>query len=261
LPLLPAAAAEALRLAEDPRTNMSNIAQLVDRDPPLAARFVALASSAAYSRGARVVSTQAALVRIGLAMSRDLLLQVVYERSNAELPIYQAEVARSFEHSVRTAIAARLLARERGRAHEHAYLCGLLHDIGEARIYRILAQLPDPPTAKLAGELAARHHERAGAEIARTWRLPPDIVDACARHHDRSDNVSPNVRVVRAAEALLRVLDGSSAVPEEMPALTGAGIGLERVDGLVRDLEAAVAPPPDDDGDDSVSLAKVVVKA
>jgi diguanylate cyclase (GGDEF)-like protein/putative nucleotidyltransferase with HDIG domain len=251
LPLLPAAAAEALRLAEDPRTNMSNIAQLVERDPPLAARFVALASSAAYSRGARVVSTQAALVRIGLAMSRDLLLQVVYERSNAELPHYQAEVARSFEHSVRTAVAMRCIARERGRAHEYGYLCGLLHDIGEARIYRILAHMPDPPSPEVAAEIVARHHERAGAEIARTWRLPHEIVDACARHHDRGENLAPNVRLVRAAEALLRVIEGSARVEAETPLLAAAGIGAERAAGLLRELEEVFAPAPEETADNT----------
>jgi diguanylate cyclase (GGDEF)-like protein/putative nucleotidyltransferase with HDIG domain len=256
LPLLPAAAAEALRLAEDPRTNMSNIAQLVDRDPPLAARFVALASSAVYSRGARVLSTQSALVRVGLAASRDLLLQVVYERTNAELPRYQEEVARSFQHSVRTAIAARRVAREHGRPHEHAYLCGLLHDIGEARIYRLLAQMEEPPSSKLAAELCARHHQRAGAEIARSWRLPSDVVDACALHHDRGPGASTSVRVVRAAEALVRVIDGASTLDAEAVVLAGAGVTPERMRIVLRDTEEALAPPPSEGADDEEPVAR-----
>jgi diguanylate cyclase (GGDEF)-like protein/putative nucleotidyltransferase with HDIG domain len=250
LPLLPEAAAEALRLAEDPRTNMSNIAHLVDRDPPLAARFVALAGSAVYSRGARIVSTQAALVRIGLASSRDLLLQVVYERSNAELPHYQSAVERSFARSLRAAIAAKLVAREQGRAHEYAYLCGLLHDIGEARIYRILAQMRQPPSEDIASQLAGRHHQRAGADIARAWRLPSDIVDACALHHARADNLPTSVRIVRAAEALLRILEKDSDANAEASILTAAGLRPERVAAVLKDLEAELAPPPEEEAED-----------
>jgi len=246
LPLLPEAAAEALRLAEDPRTNMSNIAHLVDRDPPLAARFVALAGSAVYSRGARIVSTQAALVRIGLASSRDLLLQVVYERSNAELPYYQSAVERSFARSLRAAIAAKLVAREHGRAYEYAYLCGLLHDIGEARIYRILAKMPVPPSEDVAAQLAGRHHQRAGADIARAWRLPPDIVDACALHHARLDNLPTSVRIVRAAEALLRIVEGDSDVNAEAPTLAAAGVRPERFAAVLKDLEQDLTPPEDE---------------
>ena len=245
LPLLPAAAAEALRLAEDPRTNMSNIAQLVDRDPPLAARFVALASSAVYSRGARILSTQAALVRVGLAASRDLMLQVVYERSSVDLPHYQEEVARSFEHSVRTAIAAGRIAREHGRPHEYAYLCGLLHDIGEARVYRVLAHMPKPPSGELASQLCARHHQHAGAEIARSWKLPPVVVEACAQHHEHSASLGPGVRVVRAAEATLRVLEGRATIAAEVPILASAGVQPERVTSILRDLEVAFAPSRD----------------
>ncbi len=243
LPLLPAAAAEALRLAEDPRTNMSNIAHLVDRDPPLAARFVALASSAAYSRGARIVTTQAALVRIGLASSRDLLLQVVYERSNAELPYYQSEVARSFSHSLETAIAAKIVDREYGRPHGYAYLCGLLHDIGEARIYRILAHMPEPPSPEIAARIAERHHQSAGADIARAWRLPPDIASACALHHALTDNLPTGARIVRAAESLLRLREGASKVEREMPILAATGVRPERIAMLLSDLEAQLAPP------------------
>jgi diguanylate cyclase (GGDEF)-like protein/putative nucleotidyltransferase with HDIG domain len=250
LPLLPAAAAEALRLAEDPRTNMRNIAHLVDRDPPIAARFVALAGSAVYSRGARIVSTHAALVRIGLAASRDLLLQVVYERSNAELPHYQAEVARSFVHSTRAAIAAKAVAHEQSRPYELAYLCGLLHDIGEARVYRILAHLPQPPSPGSASLMAERHHQRAGADIARAWRLPADIVDACSQHHGRADSAPTSVRaasaatVVRAAEALLGVLEGGSKAEAAAPIVAAAGVRPERFAPVLRELEKALAPPP-----------------
>ncbi len=208
LPLLPEAARQALHLAEDPHTNMVDIATLVERDPPLAARFVALAGSAAYSRGAKISSMQAALVRIGLALARDLLFQVVCEQSTTRLPRYQAEVARSFQKSVRAAIASRSIARVLGLSHGHAYLWGLLHDIGEARIYRILARMksgPEPGAALDA--LVLRHHARAGADVARAWHLPSEIVDVCTRHHDDVRNMAPHVRVVRAADEVVRLFD------------------------------------------------------
>jgi diguanylate cyclase (GGDEF)-like protein len=211
LPLLPEAARQALHLAENPHTNMADIATLVERDPPLAARFVALAGSAAYSRGAKVNSMHGALVRIGLALARDLLFQVVCEQANARLPCYQNEVASSFRHSVRTAIASRSIARVLGLSHGHAYLWGLLADIGEARIYRILARMQStlPPGSELE-ELVFRHHARAGADVARVWNLPAQIVDVCTRHHDDVHKVPEHVRVVMAAEEVVQFFDAGA---------------------------------------------------
>jgi diguanylate cyclase (GGDEF)-like protein/putative nucleotidyltransferase with HDIG domain len=250
LPMLPEAAAQALRLAEDPSTNMANIARLVERDPPLAARFIAIASSAAYSRGPRAATMQVALVRIGLAASRDLLLQVVYERSNRELSRYQEEVARSFDHSVRTAIASRCVAREMRLAYDNAYLCGLLHDIGEARIYRILAKLPGaPPSGTFLRDLVMAHHARAGAEVALAWRLPRDIVEVCTHHHTTTETTIPAVHIVRSAEALIQSLEAqpfdpaqpvANLKPTDLETLARAGIRAERVPGLLAEIDRQV---------------------
>jgi diguanylate cyclase (GGDEF)-like protein/putative nucleotidyltransferase with HDIG domain len=250
LPLLPQAAAEALRLAEDPRTNMAHIARLVERDPPLAARFIAIASSAAYSRGPRASTMLVALVRIGLAASRDLLLQVVYERSNRELSKYQAEVAASFDHSVRTAIASRAVAREMHITYDNAYLCGLLHDIGEARIYRILAKVPHAPSqGPFLRALVDAHHARAGADVAIAWKLPRDIVDVCTHHHTTADVHIVAVQIVRAAEALVRSLEAAPFSPFqpmanvgsiELDTLKSAGIRTERVPALLTEIERQI---------------------
>ncbi len=253
LPLLPEAAQEALRLAEDPRTDMSAIAKLVERDPPLAARFVAIAGSAAYARGARLVSTQGALVRLGLAASRDLLLQVVYERTNGELPRYRAEVSRSFEHSVSTAFAAQRAAKELRITCEHAYLAGLLHDIGEARIYRVLSKIAHAPeTGPELERLVTAHHATAGAEVGRAWRLPKEIIEVCLSHHGPPKEAPPTVRVVMAGEALVALgssfdTSGELETPfdlyEDRYALLDAlGLPRARAEMVARDLaEAGVA--------------------
>jgi diguanylate cyclase (GGDEF)-like protein len=244
LPLLPEAARQALHLAENPHTNMIDIAALVERDPPLAARFVALASSAAYSRGTKVNSMQGALVRIGLALARDLLFQVVCEQANASLPRYRDEVEKSFRRSVRTAIASRSIARVLGLSHEHAYLWGLLANIGEARVYRILAKMRttlEPGPALEA--LVFRHHARAGADVARVWNLPVQIVDVCTRHHDDVRKVPDHVRVVMAAGDVIRLFD---ARPEKIePAAKADPLGPEgHPPSQTRAVPARDATPP-----------------
>jgi putative nucleotidyltransferase with HDIG domain len=207
LPVLPQVAEAALRLANDHDARITDLAGLVDTDPPIAARFMSVANSVAYWRGLLTSSTQSAIVRLGLANTRDLLFQVVYAASSGGLKRYQLQVQRSFRRSVVAAVAARTAASELEMETEYDYMSGLLHDIGEARIYRILEGLPRVDDPKLTKELVQRYHAAAGAEVAMAWKLPTEIVDACAAHHDPTAIGVPHVRLVMIADAVCDALD------------------------------------------------------
>ncbi|HEY5373010.1 MAG TPA: HDOD domain-containing protein [Polyangiaceae bacterium] len=227
LPVLPQVAESALRLANDPDARINDLAELVDTDPPIAARFMSVANSVAYWRGLLTSSTQSAIVRLGLANTRDLLFQVVYAASSGGLKKYQIQVQKSFKRSVVAAVAARTAARELELTTEYDYMSGLLHDIGEARIYRILDSLPRPENPKLVPELVQRYHAAAGAEVAMAWKLPTEIVDACAAHHDPKAIGVPHVRLVMIADAVCDALEA------------GRSPNLERFEGLLVDVSVA----------------------
>jgi putative nucleotidyltransferase with HDIG domain len=203
LPVLPQVAGMALRLANDRNANLAELARLVETDPPIAARFLSVANSALYFRGFVIGSTQAAIVRLGLARTRDLLFQVVYANTTVGLKRFQGEVRASFDRSVRCAIAARVASQVLGAPLELAYMCGLLHDIGEARIYRVFEGMPAvAPGSAEVERLVRKHHNRAGAEIAMAWHLPSEIVDACAAHHDVGATESNAVRLVMLSDLI-----------------------------------------------------------
>lgn len=207
LPVLPAVAQSAIRLANDPDARITELASLVDTDPPIAARFMSVANSVIYFRGWVTSSTQSAIVRLGLASTRDLLFQVVYASSAGGLKKYQSAVQASFRRSVVAAHAARVISRELSIDSEYDYMSGLLHDIGESRIYRILDGLKLPTSPQLVASLVQKYHESAGAEIAMAWKLPTEIVDACAAHHDPAAAANPNVRLVMIADCVVSALE------------------------------------------------------
>ena len=210
LPVLPAVAQAAIRLANDPDARITDLASLVDTDPPIAARFMSVANSVIYFRGWVTSSTQSAIVRLGLASTRDLLFQVVYASNSGGLTKYQGAVQASFRRSVISAHAARVISRELSIGNEYDYMSGLLHDIGESRIYRILDGLKLPTTPELVTFLVKKYHESAGAEIAMAWKLPTEIVDACAAHHDAVAAASPNVRLVMIADCVVAALEAEA---------------------------------------------------
>ena len=210
LPVLPAVAQSAIRLANDPDARITDLASLVDTDPPIAARFMSVANSVIYFRGWVTSSTQSAIVRLGLASTRDLLFQVVYATNSGGLKRYQSAVQASFRRSVMAAHAARIISRELSIGSEYDYMSGLLHDIGESRIYRILDGVKLPSTPSLVASLVRKYHESAGAEIAMAWKLPTEIVDACAAHHDPAAAATPHVRLVMIADCVVAALDAEA---------------------------------------------------
>jgi putative nucleotidyltransferase with HDIG domain len=207
LPVLPAVAQSAIRLANDPDARITDLAGLVDTDPPIAARFMSVANSVIYFRGWVTSSTQSAIVRLGLASTRDLLFQVVYASTSGGLKRYQSAVQASFRRSVIAAHAARVTSRELSIGSEYDYMSGLLHDIGESRIYRILDGISAPSSPALVASLVKKYHESAGAEVAMAWKLPTEIVDACAAHHDSAAAATPHVRLVMIADCIVNALE------------------------------------------------------
>lgn len=207
LPVLPAVAQSAIRLANDPDARITDLAGLVDTDPPIAARFMSVANSVIYFRGWVTSSTQSAIVRLGLASTRDLLFQVVYASTAGGLKRYQSAVQASFRRSVVAAHAARVTSRELSIGSEYDYMSGLLHDIGESRIFRILDGIGAPSSPALVDSLVKKYHESAGAEVAMAWKLPTEIVDACAAHHDWAAAATPHVRLVMIADCIVNALE------------------------------------------------------
>lgn len=220
LPVLPDVAARALELANDPDASVRGFAALIEKDPPIAARFVAAANSAVYSRGTAIRSVTEAVGRVGLSSARDLIFQVVYATSTSGISRYRTEVQQSFRRSVLSGLISRVAASVLGLDLEDAYLCGLLHDIGESRVYRILSQGKVRASRQELLDLVRRYHARAGAELCVRWALPDPLIAVCRRHHDEGPTPDARLRIVRLADALVaQILDPRGMVgsfPEEL---------------------------------------------
>jgi HD-like signal output (HDOD) protein len=238
LPILPHVAAQAIRFANDPNSDLRKLAELVEADPPIAARLLAVANSVIYTRAVRVSSTRLAIIRLGLEGTRDLLFQVVYASSTVGLPRYQDLVAKSFRRSVLCGLAARLVSDKMRYRFEYDYLCGLLHDIGEARIYRILANYKEAIDPAVLEDLIDRYHRRAGAELAIAWGLPEPIIEACAHHHDEPGKASNLVKMVMMADCLVAIL-----LRRQAAAAVAAAVAAPPSDALASATTSPVASP------------------
>lgn len=188
LPTMPGTAAEVMALSQQDSTDAAKLSAVIHKDQTIASSVLRVANSAAYAGQVPCASLQQAVSRLGLQLITEIATAVSVRGRVFGNPKCAELLAALWKHSVLTGFYTKEIARTRRRNVEVAFLCGLLHDLGKAvlldNVDRVLgAQEFMVPTAEL---LAAVHeqHLAAGALLAKQWRLPEQIAEAIACHHD-----------------------------------------------------------------------------
>lgn len=178
-----AAASRIHSALEDPDIHVAAATRLLQSEPLLAARCVAIANSAAYQRsGPPITDVGNAVSRIGLRTVSTLAeALIVRQMAGApKEPALKAMVARLWEHTAHVASLSRLIARRVTRLDpETALFAGLVHDVGNFYLLSRATQYP----ALIPAEHDAEEEEEAleiainRAVVARL-SLPDTIVEA-----------------------------------------------------------------------------------
>jgi putative nucleotidyltransferase with HDIG domain len=217
------------------------IAQIVGLEPLIATKLMRLAGSVIYSRdGTPARTLQDAVSRLGVNLVRTTALAVAMNQlmRAKDLVAFINLTQTLWYHSLRTAAAARLLARTYTRVPpDEAMLAGLVHDLGAFYMLYRAAQYPElrarPDTVK---HLIIEWHESIGVTLLNALGLSEEIVNAAIDHHQpRSGPV-----VVRGLQAIIYVASAlDDAHSEWINSSTGLGV---RDDGVVREDFAALLP-------------------
>lgn len=187
-PQMPSTALQLLELSRQESVQPGVMVALLERDPMLAAELLRLAQSSLYGGSFAVRTLDEAIVRLGLNRTAELFLHAALEARVFRAPGYQKKMDELRRHSVAVAHLARLVSREAGVAHESAFICGLLHDVGiAASLITLVETCP-------AGEKVAPFdevwpairlvHQKAGGILASTWNFPSEVTLVIERHHD-----------------------------------------------------------------------------
>lgn len=166
---LPAAPRQYLaltRLLRDPDVSAARVAEVVSKDPAVAAKVLRMTNSAYYSAGREIGDLRTAVTRLGQNVLRQLVLASEVFSTGANSADANAMRDRSLRIS---RLAGQFLA---GPSAELAATAGLLAEIG----------LLLPPLESGNEGVAAIPHNIAGAYLLGLWGLPSPIVEAVALH-------------------------------------------------------------------------------
>ncbi len=184
IPMLPASAQRMMALARAPEVTLAEIEAVLRHEPSLVAQILRMANSPYYARGRHLTSLHDAVAMLGTGTLRDLLFRAV-----TDAHVFRGRASHCLalrrRHGLACALAARIVCRRLGIDGEYAFLCGLLHDLGEIFVMQALDRAPPEglDAADQAG-IVHRLHTVVGARIAQAWKLPGLVVEAIARHHD-----------------------------------------------------------------------------
>ena len=166
------ALAQALEADDD--TSANDIAQLISRDPAIAAKVLQLCNSAYFSAGRTITDLRAAVTRLGMGTMRDLVLASEIfahpARNDLDRPAMQQRAL------VASQLARRMLPDSSA---ELGATAALLADIG-----LLLPGVRDERSPVEGQPGDAPGHTEAGAYLLGLWGLPMPIIEAVAFQRD-----------------------------------------------------------------------------
>jgi len=144
------------QVLDDPQCAVGTVARLIQADPLLAARIVALANSALFNRSGRAIAAvQGAVSRVGFSVVRSLATAVV-ARQIAGTPlqaVHRKMATQLWEHTTHVAALACVLARRVTRQDpDTALFAGLMHEVGGFYLLSRAGDLPGLLEGKLASD-------------------------------------------------------------------------------------------------------------
>ncbi|WP_020207589.1 HDOD domain-containing protein [Gilvimarinus chinensis] len=238
LPPLSDTAQRIIKLRVDPNADISDLAQIVETDPSLAAQVVSWAASPYYSAPGKIKSIHDAIVRVlgfdmvlnlalGLALGKTISLPK--DGPEGELKYWQQAVYMAA--TIEGLVAA--IPREQRPSFGMAYLTGLLHNFGAlvmAEVFppyysqycRLSEANPHVTPQSIERHLLGITRDQIASTLMELWNMPDEVVIGLREQNNAhyQGEHSAYAKLVYIANALLRqqgvIIGPKVAIPDSL---------------------------------------------
>lgn len=197
LPPAPRILPELLSLLRKDDIDADRVVKLIAFDPGITAAVLRLCNSAYFAGASPASDLQEAVTRLGFRQVYQLVAAVSGSKMlGPSQKGYGIDAGELWEHSVVSAVAAQLIARNSGDDESLAFTATLLHDIGKIvlaealeHIYTDLvenSQSQQTPLIETEKRLLGVQHAEIGGRLLARWNFPENIVNAVWFHHEPS---------------------------------------------------------------------------
>lgn len=261
LPAMPAIAHKLLTLDLNTEVGKRRLLVLIEQDPLISAKIVGLANSAMIGASRRISTVKDSVMLMGVKRVQSVATGIAVMTMMSQMPATKFSMQELWLHSIGISFAILGIARfipEKVRPQEdQLFLAGMLHDIGfmalaylnpklSDKLHTSLAAEPERPILDIEKTILTIGHEELGAELARHWNLPEEIISVI-RHHHHPDTADASIgralaRMINIAEKLLPHFSiceyGNSEITEEE--WKSLGIDSSRADEIKMQVDESV---------------------
>jgi len=194
LPNIPQVIQDLIEKFNDPHSNSDEISKKIQMDQVISAKIMRLANSARYGAGRKIASIDSAVVMLGIDTLKTLVIASGITGAFKDIPGFDKK--QFWRDSFMNASISKLIAKHTEADAEIAFTCGMMHNIGEMLIHIVHEEAAvkiDKLVESGANRIDLQENQfsydftQAGAELAKRWNFPDEIVSGIKQQAKPND--------------------------------------------------------------------------
>ncbi len=196
MPPLPRTPERVLQRLRDRKCSFARVADEIAEDQVTAAAVLRAVNSPMYRGISEITSLQLAATRLGVNALRTLMMHQALRAATFLKEGGDKDLADLvWRRSVASACIMSGLAKFTALSEEDAWLTGLLHDVGNVIVLRVVGNHRSVSGYQIDAEtfeyLCFESHQEFGELVAEAWNLPPRLKSLLADHHRHPEPDDP----------------------------------------------------------------------
>lgn len=207
----------------------ADVGKLISQDPGLTVRLLKVANSPFYGLSKEVETVSRAVTILGSQQLRSLVLATSSIKAFEGIPNNLISMKDFWFHNISCGLAAKFLSEKiSGIDSETMFTAGLLHDIGQLIIFKLLPEVgkqaismteddpEEPEMHQTERKLLGYDHADVGMELLKQWNLPLLFQECVGFHHDieKASEYPREVAIVHIANAIAVMAELNSTEDE-----------------------------------------------
>ena len=255
---LPSVPALYTRIMEEVRSSdpsLKKVGRIIEQDIGMSAKILQLVNSAFFGLPREILHPSQAVTLLGIDLIKSLVLSIqVFSAFNGKVPGH-FRINELWEHSSAVGRSARTIAKSMkldNQEADHAFISGLLHDVGKLVLasnlpdeYSTVLQKAETDNKTLSDvefQIFETTHAQIGAYLMGLWGLPGNVVETIAHHHRPSESPVKGFNALSAVH-IANTLYHDIQRPVDHPARSGIDkdvISLIDIENRLSECEAIV---------------------
>lgn len=187
LPSLPEMALHIQSELADENLSVNKLSSIIQSDPVISTRIIKVANSPIFGINKNITSIKKAITIIGMDAVHAIVISVVLrDLFKPESDLIKKMMARYYEHSMRIGVISYVLAKGMtGYNRDHAFLAGLLHDIGVIPLLVVADSHPElSHQAENLDAIIEQLKGKVGSMLLKNWGFDEGLCNVAAHAYD-----------------------------------------------------------------------------